>query len=162
MIQLLGLVVPLMTGLTVIEPNPIGVQYIQSMIGKRIDYDKVNWYQCVDWALKYIDQIYKKHITQIWTARNWRKTGKWFEWWTRKKPWQKTPPPKAGDVIFMDVAKHTKGHVWVVVSATSEYVRVSEQNWTNSRANGKWWDAITIHKRYYNVVLWWFTKENAN
>lgn len=165
MIQLIAIITPLLTGYTTIEkplePNSVivAVNYIQSMVGKRIDYDNSYGYQCVDWAQKYISEIHSKNIKQIWTAWNWWKKWIWFEWWTRKKPGINTAPPKSGDIIFMDISGHTKWHVGVVVSATDEYVMVSEQNWWDGKANWRGKNAISVHKRYYNIVLWWFTKQ---
>lgn len=162
MIQLIAILAPLMTGYVEkpinVDSAVVAVNYIESMQWKRVDYDWAYAFQCIDWAQKYISVVHAKNIRQIGSAWNWRRTWKWFEWWSRRKPWITTPPPLPGDIIFMDISWHTKWHVWVVVSATDQYVIVSEQNWAGG--NGQWlgWDSIKLHKRYYNVVLWRYTK----
>lgn len=159
MLQVIAFIAPLLTG-GVITQKPSSapvVEYVQHMQGKRIDYDGAYWYQCYDLMMHFKRAVYWEKERWAWTALKTRQSWKWFETWTRYKPWILTSPPKPGSIIFIDV-NHRKWHVWVVVDSNTTSVTVLEQNGWYGKWKWQWKDAIRKRVFNYADILWWYSK----
>jgi surface antigen len=120
-------------------------EYKKNWLGKRIDTDKMHWYQCVDLAKHYMSLVHWYTSKSFsWTAIKGFETWSPFDATRTKVPfWKNTP--KQGDVIFWKASKANQncGHVAIVDSVVTDWVRVIEQNgvWGTQWLNA---DAIRI------------------
>lgn len=133
--------------------------YIESVIDTRVNPDRFAGYQCWDLVIDFMNKVYGGLRLQGGSPRWLLRTG--IQGWELKKPWITTPPPKAWDIIVLNL-NPKYNHIWIVVEATWEYVIVLEQNGTRASWTGLGWDRIRKYTRYYNSVLWWFTPTYIN
>lgn len=121
--------------------------------GGRVDFDKHYWAQCVDLIRDWVGYSKLPPITNYWNA-NWLATIWLGSGWTFVK---NTPLaiPNVWDIIFWNYEPY--GHVAVVWRAWLTWVEVLEQNaWSG---NGDWvgWNAITLRRKNYKNIIWWYT-----
>lgn len=138
--------------------------FLNSWIGKRVDYDKAFWHQCVDWAREFAKTSAMNPIgTFSGSAINGWKTGSPFvnTRWKRieYKPWL---IPSPSDIIFFNkTLRNRYGHVAIVGNADTKWVTVYEQNAIVGNGTGLWQDAVSKRTYLYkwssigNVVGWY-------
>lgn len=126
--------------------------FVEKWKGKRVDYDKAYWYQCVDLIKQYADECLRMwKIWAIWNAKDvpdwsfWKKFQK-IEWMKNIMQW---------DIIVKTNSKYW--HIAIVDHILGNKVYVLEQNgsWKDSWS-GVWANAIRIqpyNKTFYQVVL---------
>lgn len=114
-------------------------------LGKRIDYDKVYEFQCVDLVKQYLYQEFRLN------PGSW---GNAIDYWTRTHPKiltkfkrVQTNAPKRGDVVILrgvpgrNSAKY--GHIGIATGrATPTTVEILEQNGSTGNGSGEGGDAI--------------------
>lgn len=109
-------------------------------LGRRVDYDHVYAYQCVDLILQYVKEGYGL-ATGVW--------GNAIDYWNKPTPTLLTKfnkvsgsAAKQGDiVVFHGLAGNPYGHIGICDSSTSTTVTVLEQN-GNGSSTGTGGDAI--------------------
>lgn len=126
------------------------------------DIDWSYWYQCVDLARLYSEEVLWIKLGTFWgTARSgWYNKSKTFglKIWDRieYKPW--INPPKQWDIIFYDT--WISGHVAIVDKANKIDITVLEQNWATGNGDWKVYNQINLEtKRDFKDVLWWYHKK---
>ncbi len=125
------------------------IQFLNTWLNKKVDYDGVFAYQCVDVVKQYIDQVYDM---KAWifgpSATIWYESGSVFSsnpiaW--KKIPRSNTNKPQQWDIIFRWPSKtNAYGHVAIVDSMINAVkVKVIEQNgvWGG---NGEWNNVIRL------------------
>jgi len=120
-------------------------------IGKRIDYDWVYWYQCVDLIKQYADEVL--WLWRIWAIWNANKVQNSSTFKSFSKLWVK-------DLIQWDIIIRTRWKYWhiaIVDHILNWKVYVLEQNgsWKNSW-NGLGENAIRVKDypiNWYDIVL---------
>lgn len=134
-------------------------------IGKQVDFDKVYWSQCVDWARQFAKEIWEPINTFGGSAYSGWSSGKPFTG-TKWKRINRTPwlVPTAWDIIFFwPTQSNPYGHVAVTNGAsTTEKLNIVEQNAWNANWDWKWSNAIKKSSVGYDArgkCLWWFTLE---
>lgn len=128
-------------------------EFMERRLGKRIDYDKAYWYQCVDLIKQYADECL--WMWKIWVTGNAKDVPNW-------KFGKKfvTIETALEDVMQWDIIVRTEWKLWhiaIVDHIIWRTVRVLEQNgsWKNSW-NWLWQNAIRIQPyklSWFNVVL---------
>lgn len=116
-------------------------QFKKEWLGRRIDYDHVYFYQCVDLILQYVKEGWGL-ATGV--------TGNAIDYWYRTSPallkkFDRVAGSAArqGDiVVFNGNAGNPYGHIGVCESATSTTVTVLEQNGATGGGTGTGGDAI--------------------
>lgn len=132
-------------------------------IGKQIDFDKVYWSQCVDWARQFAQEM-RAPIGTFWgSAYSWWSTGRPFKWTKWKevvyKPWM---IPTPWDIIFFwPTQANPYWHVAIVDGgSTDKILKIVEQNAWTGNWDGKWGNAIKRSELDYNKrgkCLGWYT-----
>ena len=126
------------------------VDYAKKMIGKRIDYDKWLWYQCVDLFKDYMKQVLGIHIPTAGNAKEVR-TNKYYIF---KKEWKRMSWTR--DLMQWDIivtSKWTYGHIAIFDHFAGGKVYVLEQNWSwKNSGNWLWENAIRIY--WYDPSFW--------
>lgn len=128
-------------------------EFVERRLGKRIDYDKAYWYQCVDLIKQYADECLDMwKIGAIWNAKN-------VPNWTFWKKFQKMYV-SLDDIMQWDIIVRTQWEYWhigIVDHVIWQKVRVLEQNWSWKNSwNGLWQNAIRIQEyklSRYQVIL---------
>ena len=119
---------------------------------KRVDFDKVYWYQCCDFV--------KQTASELWypITTHWNAIDLWKQWlWPNWKRIVKAPglKPSAWDIVLFNIWTY-----WHIADADNSSdnasVWVIEQNRT-ATGTGLWRDAISKGRYWYGVVLGWFT-----
>lgn len=132
------------------------VKYINSLIWKRIDRDKVYWAQCVDFVKQYASDWWLPITTygnaiDLWTKWLWPNWKKVMNAWSNY-------PGEWSIVIFSWPTKY--GHIAIVdINCSVENLRVIEQNAWSWNGDWKWQNAIRRHTYDYinPKCLGWFT-----
>jgi len=113
-------------------------------LGRRVDYDHVYAYQCVDLILEYIKECYGIS-SGVW--------GNAIDYWTHPsapllKKFDKvaTKSPRQGDiVVFNGLSGNPYGHIAIADrSASGGYVVCLEQNGQTGGGSGRYGDAIRL------------------
>lgn len=110
-------------------------------IGKRVDYDHVYAYQCVDLILEYIKENYGL-ATGVW--------GNAIDYWTHTSPPLltkfdriQTTDCQQGDIVVLNgVNGNPYGHIGIAVSQDASNVTMLEQNGATGNGSGTGGDAI--------------------
>jgi hypothetical protein len=119
--------------------------FIKHWLGKRVDYDKVFLYQCVDLILQYISEVYGIHSGV---------SGNAIDYWTNTSPalfkaFFKMPtntPPQRGDiVVYKPTIGNKYGHILVAVNGQTAL----EQNGYSGDGDGEGGDEV----RYASINL---------
>lgn len=129
-------------------------EFCRDFIGKRIDYDGVFLYQCVDLARFYAEHVLGNKIGAFGGSAytGWLNTA-----WTFNELWEKVVYkkwlfPKQGDIIFFDkTTSNPYGHVAVVDTRTT----MIEQNGGRGSGSGTGDDAIRFND--IRTCLGWYT-----
>lgn len=116
-------------------------EFVERWLGKRINYDKAYWYQCVDLIKQYADECLDMwKIGAIWNAKqvpNWNFWKKFTQLKTSLK-----------NVMQWDIIVRTQWEYWhiaIVDHIIWDDVFVLEQNWSGKNSgNGLWQNAIRI------------------
>lgn len=119
-------------------------QFKQEWSGRRVDFDNVYSYQCVDLILQYVKECYGLS-TGVWgnAIDYWRKPTATLL--TKFTPIQGTDC-KQGDIVVLNgLAGNPYGHIGIADSQTATTVRLLEQNKSGS-ATGTGGDAIGVHR----------------
>lgn len=112
--------------------------------GRRIDYDHVYSYQCVDLILQYVKELYGL-ASGVW--------GNAIDYWQRpsapllsKFDLINTKDCRTGDIVVLyGLPGNPYGHIGICDSQTAQNVRLLEQNGAGS-ATGTGRDAIGVHR----------------
>lgn len=111
-------------------------KFINTWLGKRIDYDHVFAYQCVDLILQYL-----KDVHGISSGVS----GNAIDYWTKPSPRllqdfeKKTGTPQRGDIVILNgLPGNPYGHIGVAVNSTT----MLEQNGATGNGSGTGGDAI--------------------
>lgn len=110
-------------------------------IGRRIDYDHVYAYQCVDLILQYVKENYGL-ATGVW--------GNAIDYWRRPSPALLTKfnlvsstDCQQGDIVVLNgLAGNPYGHIGIAVSQDNSTVTILEQNGATGNGSGVGGDAI--------------------
>ena len=138
---------------------------LKNWIGKIVDYDKVYWYQCVDFCRQFAKDMWNP----IWTF--W---GSALNGWLTGKPfigtkWERvvntvTAVPKEWDIVFLNkTPSNHYGHVAVAgEGCTGSKLVLIEQNAGTGNGDGKNGNKITMRAIKYNdpkrgICLGWYT-----
>ena len=146
-------------------------KYVKEWEGKRVDFDGVYGYQCVDLIRHFFREVYKENLGPTWgSARGWwlNSVGNFNSRYKRVENnlQDQNQVPRAGDIIFFDGGRH--GHVWIVVTGYKGENRIDvlEQNGGSGNGDGLWNNSIRVHSYTYNRnaplignVLGWYTGE---
>lgn len=134
-------------------------EFEQKYLGKKVDFDKVYWYQCVDLARQYSMEVF-----WIDTGSFWGSAWSWYEKLWKDVRFSKTVrvkkfniPPVGAIVFFSPTAMwQPYGHVAICAYAQAwgDKIDVLEQNWVWT---GKWtgWDAVRINTYSLEKVAGW-------
>ena len=141
-------------------------EYKKAREGKRIDYDKVYGFQCVDQARHFAEQVHGAKIKPFWGSAR--------AWWQSWSPFLGLPyvrvrydwiaiPPRGAIIFFKPTKTNPYGHVAVTGKCNNKELWVIEQNAGQGDGDGKWWDEITIRNYpYKGAKVWdcvgWFVK----
>lgn len=129
-------------------------------IGKQVDFDKVYWSQCVDWARQFAQEMRSPIGTFWWSA---------YSGWSTSRPFRNTKwkrieyskglVPTAWDIIFFwPTQSNPYGHVAICDGgSTPDLLKIVEQNWANWLGTWKNWDEIRRKSTDYKWCLWWYT-----
>ena len=126
-------------------------QFKEKRLGKRIDYDKSYWYQCVDLIKQYADEVL--WLGKIWSIGNANRVQYSSTFKSFSKLW-------VSNLMQWDIIIRTRwnyGHIAIVDHILNWRVYVLEQNgsWRNSW-NGLWDNAIRVKDypiNWYDIVL---------
>lgn len=103
-------------------------EYIDSMLWKRVNYDRAYWYQCIDLYKDYMDKVYWIKLGRVWNANQ--------VWYNRYRSFDKRRKRIWGtkDLQQWDIIISTRWRYWhiAVVHSFDNRVQVLEQN-------GVWW-----------------------
>lgn len=142
-------------------------EVLAKWLGKRVDYDKASWYQCVDWV--------KQYCLESYNIKLWSFGGSAFTGWENKSntfppnTWKRilntsTAVPLNGAVVFFaPTKKNPYGHVAIVAQgSTQQHLNIVEQNGGNGNWDGLGDNAIRERTVRYTAYawlgkcLWWF------
>jgi len=132
-------------------------QFVTARLGKKVDYDGVFQYQCVDLIKQYIKDL-TGHEPWVFggAAAVGYDTGSPFvgiQTWV-KIPRSEGVMPRQGDVIFWwPSTGNSYGHVAIVDSIAWSKVTVIEQNGVGG-GNGEWGNAIRRKAYMLKNTLW--------
>lgn len=126
-------------------------QFKEKWLGKRIDYDKSYWYQCVDLIKQYADEVL--WLGKIWSIGNANRVQYSSTFKSFSKLW-------VSNLMQWDIIIRTRWKYWhiaIVDHILNWRVYVLEQNgsWKNSW-NWLWDNAIRVKDypiNWYDVVL---------
>jgi surface antigen len=112
--------------------------------GRRVDYDNVYSYQCVDLILQYLKECYGLR-TGVWgnAIDYWYKpTGALLAQFNRV---DKSNHPLVGDIAILNgVGGNPYGHIGIVYSADANNITILEQNGSSGNGSGTGGDAIRL------------------
>jgi hypothetical protein len=144
-------------------------QFIDSQIGKQIDYDGAFGFQCVDWARYYIANYWQKPQSGLVVgAKDFFEqfplgTGDWAERITNDVNDPNCIPLPGDMVVFGGTSFNQYGHVSICYSANSNDFVSADQNWAGHQ------EAVKLITHTYNAsggfgsVLGWIRpKDNSN
>lgn len=128
-------------------------EFVERRLGKKVDYDKAFWYQCVDLIKQYADECLGMwKIGAIGNAKNVPKGTFWKKFWQIYTSFE--------DVMQWDIIVRTRGEYWhiaIVDHIIGNKVYVLEQNWSWKNSwNGIGQNAIRIHEYkldWFQVIL---------
>lgn len=111
--------------------------------GRRIDYDHVYYYQCVDLILEYAKEL-KGIATGVW--------GNAIDYWQHTSPallngfdMVSGTDARQGDIVVLyGLAGNPYGHIGICDSADGSSVRLLEQNGATGNGSGTGRDAISV------------------
>ena len=124
-------------------------EFKNKWLGKRVDYDKTDFFQCVDLVKQYLYEVFGI------------KPGSWgnaIKYWTNTAPELlkkfdkiKTTVPKSGDIVVLhpvdNKPEHSAGHIGIGTGkSTSTTVEILEQN--GSTGSGSGTGGNTIRTRF--------------
>ena len=126
-------------------------EFKEKWLGKRIDYDKSYWYQCIDLIKQYADEVL--WLGKIWSIGNANRVQYSSTFKNFSKLW-------VSNLMQWDIIIRTRwnyGHIAIVDHILNWTVYVLEQNgsWRNSW-NGLWDNAIRVKDypiNWYDIVL---------
>ena len=123
-------------------------------LGKRLDYDNVAGYQCVDIIKQWLDSGFSIKPGAWGNAIDyWRNTNPAIL--SKFKKVTNTPdyiPPQGSIVIFNDTSGNKYGHIAIVDSATKTVLNILEQNGGAGTGTGTGVDAIRLRNPGYNNI----------
>lgn len=116
-------------------------QFKAEWLGRRIDYDKVYGYQCVDLILEYLKEVYGIPSGV---------SGNAIDYWNRPSPallahFDKVAGSQAnqGDIVVLNgLAGNPYGHIGICDSEDGTNVAILEQNGADGNGSGVGGDAI--------------------
>ena len=138
---------------------------IKKWLGLTVDYDKVYWYQCVDFARQHAKDMWNPIGTFWGSALNGWLTGKPFI----GTKWERvvntvTAVPKEWDIVFLNkTPSNPYGHVAVAgEGCTGSKLVLIEQNAGTGNGDGKNGNKVTLREIKYNdpkrgICLGWYT-----
>jgi hypothetical protein len=128
-------------------------EFVERRLGKKVDYDKAFWYQCVDLIKQYADECLGMwKIGAIGNAKNVPKGIFWKRFWQIYTSFE--------DVMQWDIIVRTRGEYWHIAIVDHIYwwkIYVLEQNWSGKNSWSWTWDnAIRVQPysfNFYNVIM---------
>lgn len=119
----------------------------------KIDFDNYYWAQCVDLIRDWVGYAKLPPITNFGNANGLATIGLGSGWrLVRNSPLAK---PKVWDIIFWNYQPY--GHVAIVWRSSLTWVEVLEQNAWSGNWDWKWANAITLRRKNYKNIIWWYT-----
>lgn len=122
-------------------------------LGRRIDYDHVYAYQCVDLILQYLKEVYGLPSGV---------SGNAIDYWTRPSQpllarFDKVPFTGAnliaGDIIVLNgVAGNPYGHIGIAYNQDNQTITILEQNGSTGNGSGQGGDSIRLRAVQKNRV----------
>lgn len=117
---------------------------------KRVDYDKIFGYQCVDLIKQYLHELYGLNPGGWGDAK---------DYWEHTNPAiltkfsKQQPPVKPGDIVVVKPTRQfPKGHIGIAVFVTPSTVGLLEQNGGSGSGNGLGTNAIRIRTINNNEI----------
>lgn len=132
---------------------------IGSLLGKRVDYDKAYWYQCVDFARWYCKEAWYPIGTFSGSAwMGWVKGSPFDGSWRRIKNDRIEIFPEPGDIVFWGPTKwNPYGHVAVAGEGSTPIVlNIIEQNAGSGNGDGVGKNAIKTRSTNYIGCVGWY------
>lgn len=128
-------------------------KYKNEMSGKRIDWDKQYWFQCVDLIRDYTHTYDYPRITTYWNAIDlWKK---WLWDWYKRINNSILSTPSVWDIILFNT--WTYGHIAIAWRWNPIWIEILEQNAGNWNGNWLWDNSIRVTKNFYKNCVGWFS-----
>jgi len=126
------------------------VNYKDSVIEKKVDFDKWLWYQCIDLFKDYMDKVIGKRITKSWSAKQVRNnTYKLFD--KNRMQIKGTEDLMQWDIIVSSKWKYW--HIGIVDRYVDWKIYVLEQNWS-WKNSWSWTGDNAIRIQPYDTSFW--------
>lgn len=105
-------------------------EFVERWLGKRVDYDKAYWYQCVDLIKQYADECLGMwKIGTIWNAKN---VPKWSFWSKFSQLYVSKWDIMQWDIIVRTIWEYW--HIAIVDHVLNNKIYVLEQNWSGKNS----------------------------
>ena len=135
--------------------------------GKAVDFDKVYWYQCVDWAKQFVLEQYGITLGSFsGSALNGWNTGSPFNSNWIRVSYKNGLVPEIWDVVFLNKTKSNPyGHVCIADNGCdSSHLCVIEENAWTGNGDWKWGNVVTKRTLAYRSAsrgdcLWWYHRK---
>lgn len=141
-------------------------EFKDKYLGKRVDFDKVYGYQCVDLIIQYCSEVFGIKSPWVWNAitstKSWANTTLNKEF--NRIDYKSGIIPKAGDVVIWNkTSTNPYWHIWLAdFWCTYKELKVIEQN--ASTGNWSWigQDAVRAKTKSYKDVICFFRHKSLN
>lgn len=116
-------------------------------------------YQCTEFCVRYVNQIYKENIKHYYRASKWYTDYTNFKNFTRYSNGGDIAP-RPGDILCFDKGAKDKngnylGHVAIIMEVGYDYIRIAQQNsGTGSKTSPQWYPIGGTLQRSGNTILY--------
>jgi len=141
-------------------------EFRDKYLGKRVDFDKVYGYQCVDLIIQYCSEVFWIKSPWVWNAIT--STASWVNTTLNKEfvriDYKVWVVPKEWDVVIWNkTSTNPYWHIWLVDFWSSDKeLKVLEQNASTWNWSGIWQDAVRAKTKSYKDVICFFRHKSLN